>query len=358
MLCQIPAATSPATPPPPPNSKALNPHAQPYTPSPSTLPETKEALTPSLHAIFRQQPPLGLGLRPDYFSYNPVYVYQPKAVWSPYPPKLEQYNAYSQPLLGNSRPYHVARVGKSKKVVMGQVDGGLKESGFSGGGDKKIVKGVERFISPRCSPHGKVDGDKKWALKTSPEKSEAGPAVDYGAMLKGKTSLMIKNIPNHFDRHDLLKILDKHCRAEKSKAKLRSDPCRSEYDFVYLPMDFGFRANLGYAFVNFTSGAAALRFCTAFDKYEWEVAATGLKKKICEITCAAIQGKDGLVKNFENSKFSCHTRRYLPVTLSPPRDGWNHTRPTLIGRCIGIGAAPPINLRKIRLLMRKKALVN
>lgn len=50
-----------------------------------------------------------------------------------------------------------------------------------------------------------------------------------------------------------------------------------------------FGANLGYAFVNFTSSAAAVRFCLAYDKYEWEVSVPGQKKKICEITCATIQ---------------------------------------------------------------------
>ncbi|TXG52909.1 hypothetical protein EZV62_022078 [Acer yangbiense] len=376
-MFQIPANTPPPPPPPPPPPypKQLNPHAQPYTPYPST-----PALCPQPpQQIFKQQtpPPLLLpGLKPVYFSYNPVFVYQPKVLWPPiFPQKLEQYNAFSQPKQEKSKsPYP------------------LKElSGCSTSRDDHmniVNKGtVKRFISPTCRPPPrKVESHKKWALKISSEKTGAAHAADYDSILKGNTSLMIRNIPNHFDRRDLIRILDKHCRNENSKAKLISDPCRSEYDFVYLPMDFGYKtitsptshsffayddhfsyfvvsfvsfcSNLGYAFVNFTTCAAALRFCVAFDQYQWEVSAPGQKKKICEITCATIQGKEGLVKNFEKSKFSCHTRRYLPVTLSPPRDGWNDTAPSLIGKCVGVGAAPPVNLRKVRLLMRKKGMVN
>ncbi|KAK0575906.1 hypothetical protein LWI29_008987 [Acer saccharum] len=305
-MFQIPANTTPPPPPPPPYPKPLNPHAQPYTPYPST-----PAFCPQPpQQIFKQQtPPLLLpGLKPVYFSYNPVFVYQPKVLLPPiFPQKLEQYNAFSQPKQEKSKsPYPLKELSgcsTSRDDHMNIVNNGT----------------VKRFISPTYRPPPrKVESHKKWALKMSSEKTGAAPAADYEAMLQGNTSLMIKNIPNHID----------------------------------------FCSNLGYAFVNFTTCAAALRFCVAFDQYQWEVSAPGQKKKICEITCATIQGKEGLVKNFEKSKFSCHTRRYLPVTLSPPRDGWNDTAPSLIGKCVGVGAAPPVNLRKVRLLMRKKGMVN
>lgn len=134
-------------------------------------------------------------------------------------------------------------------------------------------------------------------------------------------------------RYDLLQILDNHCRAENMKAKLHSDPCRSEYDFLYLPMDFWYLslnlsllivliyfpkifnlvkhfllssknhlliwewlisylfscgANLGYAFVNFTTSVAAVRFAKAFDKKGWEARVPG-NKKTCQVSRAAIQ---------------------------------------------------------------------
>ncbi|GAY41722.1 hypothetical protein CUMW_061620 [Citrus unshiu] len=125
----------------------------------------------------------------------------------------------------------------------------------------------------------------------------------------GETTLMIKNIPNRFKRHDLLQILDNHCWAENMKAKLHSDPCRSEYDFLYLPMDF----------------------CACGD-----------------------QGMDALKIHFQEKCFNCHTDSYLPVILAPPRDGWMRTRPTIVGRCINVGAAAPVYRRKSPLMMRRK----
>ncbi|KDP32751.1 hypothetical protein JCGZ_12043 [Jatropha curcas] len=155
---------------------------------------------------------------------------------------------------------------------------------------------------------------------------------------EGKTSLMIRNIPNQFERHDLLRILDKHCLEENRKARLQSDPVRSEYDFLYLPMDFRNRANYGYAFVNFTNPVAASRFWKSFHKYEWPVY---VNKKICEISCAVIQGKDALKNHFRNSVFSCHTNGYLPVVFWPPRDGHVRSKIILVGRRAAAASPPP-----------------
>ncbi|KAF2296761.1 hypothetical protein GH714_001735 [Hevea brasiliensis] len=174
---------------------------------------------------------------------------------------------------------------------------------------------------------GDIDGDDVRTLSPSDNKIE----------LEGKTSLMIKNIPNQFQRHDLLRILDKHCLEENRKAKSRSDPFKSEYDFLYLPMDFRNHSNLGYAFVNFTNAVAASRFCKTFNKYEWEVS---FNKKTCEISCAVIQGREALRNHFKNSVFYCHTNGYLPVVLSPPRDGLVQSRPVVVGRR-AVGPSPP-----------------
>lgn len=47
-------------------------------------------------------------------------------------------------------------------------------------------------------------------------------------------------------------------------------------------------ANLGYAFVNFTSHVAAVRFHRYYHNRAWNVK---LNNKVCEITCAKIQVK-------------------------------------------------------------------
>ncbi|KAF8365015.1 hypothetical protein HHK36_032980 [Tetracentron sinense] len=151
--------------------------------------------------------------------------------------------------------------------------------------------------------------------------------------LLGQTTVMIKNIPNKF-REMLLDLLDKHCLGENEKAQLSSNPCLSAYDFVYLPMDFRNRCNLGYAFVNFTSTVAASRLCRSFHNYRWQVFDT---KKICEIRDAKIQfpplGKAALMGHFRSSYFKCDTDDFLPVEFSPARNGSTScTPPSIVGK--------------------------
>ncbi|CAN0900248.1 Protein MEI2-like 6 [Linum grandiflorum] len=133
---------------------------------------------------------------------------------------------------------------------------------------------------------------------------------------EGATSLMIRNIPNHLQRIQMLGYLDRHCANENSSAD--GGCVLSEYDFFYLPIDFSTGANLGYAFVNFTTAVAASRFQQAFDGYAWKVRNSG---KICQITAAAIQGKEALVANFSSSVFRCERAHYLPLEFDPPRGG-------------------------------------
>ncbi|EPS63198.1 hypothetical protein M569_11591 [Genlisea aurea] len=111
----------------------------------------------------------------------------------------------------------------------------------------------------------------------------------------------------------MLTFLDRYC----------SEYDGMEYDFFYLPMDFRQKDNLGYAFINFTTPAAAKRFKTLLQNFRWETADTGAirSKKVCEITWARIQGKERLVKRFQGSNFLCDEPDFLPVLLDPPRNG-------------------------------------
>lgn len=130
-------------------------------------------------------------------------------------------------------------------------------------------------------------------------------------------------------RKDLLQLLDSYCLMMNQQRDSRPDFCYTEYDFVYLPMDFmwvilsisvilssfdifylvviidnfnvviwfvlnfyrrswyeGKVSNLGYAFVNFTTSSAASQFCGVYHNYKWDV---NVNRKICEITEARIQ---------------------------------------------------------------------
>ncbi|XP_026396368.1 protein terminal ear1 homolog [Papaver somniferum] len=108
----------------------------------------------------------------------------------------------------------------------------------------------------------------------------------------------------------------------------------SEYDFLYLPIDFGSRSNLGYAFLNFTTSVAAMRFYKSFNNFSWKDSMFLNTPKICKIRPARIQGRDGNVSHFKNKYFQCDTDKFLPVLFSPPRNGsTSRTLPTPIGNC-------------------------
>ncbi|KAI3964536.1 hypothetical protein MKX01_042464 [Papaver californicum] len=140
----------------------------------------------------------------------------------------------------------------------------------------------------------------------------------------------------------LIRIVDQHCIDENKKAMRMSNhddnsspsdtTTLSEYDFLYLPVDFKRKSNLGYAFLNFTTCIAALRFYNAFENFCWK-SSTFQSPKICRICPARIQGKDGLVGRFKNSYFRCETDEFLPVLYSPPRNGSTPgSFPSLVGK--------------------------
>ncbi|XP_062193618.1 protein MEI2-like 6 [Phragmites australis] len=133
-----------------------------------------------------------------------------------------------------------------------------------------------------------------------------------------RTSLMIRNIPNSFTRMRLMNIIDQHCAEENAKVISAGGGIWSEYDFLYLPIDFGTKSNKGYAFVNVTTPAAARRLWEHLHGYRWKVRGCG---KTCEVDHAAIQGRDALVAHFSGSCFDCETAEFLPVWFQPPRDG-------------------------------------
>uniref|UniRef100_A0ACD5XAK7 Uncharacterized protein n=1 Tax=Avena sativa TaxID=4498 RepID=A0ACD5XAK7_AVESA len=149
-----------------------------------------------------------------------------------------------------------------------------------------------------------------------------------------RTTVMIRNIPNKYSQKLILNMLDNHCieynkKIESGEGEFEGQPF-SSYDFLYLPIDFSNKCNVGYGFVNLTSPEATVRLYKAFHKQPWEVYNS---RKICQVTYARLQGLEALkehFKNFKNSKFPCDSDEYLPVVFSPPRDGRQLTEPEVL----------------------------
>ncbi|KAI5597678.1 hypothetical protein BDE02_02G081000 [Populus trichocarpa] len=370
-----------------PNPKPLNPSASPYTRAeasvsspflppnsgmivlPSKLPQLSQEIYGShpqqlqsqLAWVTRSVPNMVPG-----FLANPYLSVQHQLTqaWV-YQEATAYYNVYRQPFIV---PYpHLYYSDSGNQGTCCTPGENLKESeavkfeervkcedcysGVLGNVEKRVFGGgARRFVAPprlraKRRDGGVFLGEKLWVPKTESKLYGESSGDDQGLSVKeedgvlscstdevflaGKTTLMIKNIPNQLGRHDLLRILDVHCLGENQKAMQRFDRVKSEFDFFYLPMDFVRRANLGYAFVNFTNAAGALRFRKAFNKYKWDV---GANRKTCEVSLATIQGKDALCNRYKNSVFPCHTNAYLPVVLLPARDGWRQTAPSIVGR--------------------------
>lgn len=83
-----------------------------------------------------------------------------------------------------------------------------------------------------------------------------------------RTTVMLRNVPNNYNRDMFLAMLDEHGFAGR-------------YDFVYLPCDFYRQANLGYAFVNLVDDAAVDALWQTFDGFSgWSLPTA----KVCQVS--------------------------------------------------------------------------
>ncbi|XP_038987996.1 protein terminal ear1-like [Phoenix dactylifera] len=230
----------------------------------------------------------------------------------------------------------------------GSSGSGRRNKGGGGGSSSHQSSSKQQQSSRKGwkSHHGKNGGgEARFLFK------EAGEAEEESASScrDSRTTVMIRNIPNKYSQKLLLNMLDNHCIHcnEKIGEEGEEDEPYSAYDFVYLPIDFNNKCNVGYGFVNLTSPEAAYRLYKAFHKQPWEVFNS---RKICQVTYARLQGLEALKEHFKNSKFACDNDEYMPVIFSPPRDGRQLTDPVPIG---GRGPGPVALTKRVVDRMRR-----
>ncbi|KAE8123780.1 hypothetical protein FH972_018709 [Carpinus fangiana] len=123
--------------------------------------------------------------------------------------------------------------------------------------------------------------------------------LDIDRILRGddsRTTLMIKNIPNKYTSKMLLAAIDEHCRGT--------------YDFIYLPIDFKNKCNVGYAFINMIDPRQIIPFYQAFNGKKWEKFNS---EKVASLAYARIQGKSALIAHFQNSSLMNEDKRCRPI---------------------------------------------
>ena len=99
-----------------------------------------------------------------------------------------------------------------------------------------------------------------------------------------RTTIMIKNIPNKFNRDLLLTIINQNFKGT--------------YDLFILPTDINKSKNFGYAFINFTSSYYIPYFYYMFNGKMWS---STNSKKICELIYSKVQGKANILRHFPST---------------------------------------------------------
>ncbi|XP_013715631.2 protein MEI2-like 4 isoform X2 [Brassica rapa] len=123
--------------------------------------------------------------------------------------------------------------------------------------------------------------------------------LDVDRILRGedsRTTLMIKNIPNKYTSKMLLAAIDEYCKGT--------------YDFLYLPIDFKNKCNVGYAFINLTEPENIVPFYKAFNGKKWEKFNS---EKVAYLAYGRIQGKSALIAHFQNSSLMNEDKRCRPI---------------------------------------------
>eukprot|EP00928_Gymnodinium_smaydae_P079119 TRINITY_DN63133_c0_g1_i1.p1 TRINITY_DN63133_c0_g1~~TRINITY_DN63133_c0_g1_i1.p1 ORF type:complete len:396 (-),score=83.67 TRINITY_DN63133_c0_g1_i1:437-1624(-) len=121
------------------------------------------------------------------------------------------------------------------------------------------------------------------------------------------TTVMLRNIPNKYTRQMLIDQLH--------RAGFRGD-----IDYLYLPVDFANRCNVGYCFINFRTSSARARFNSALNGVAAQSCLPGFNSyKICQVTKAKWQGREENIRRLRSGpelmeQLAAHPE-WLPLLL-------------------------------------------
>lgn len=153
----------------------------------------------------------------------------------------------------------------------------------------ELNPGAKEFIMP---------GKKK--SESEKKKSTESP------LPKGSTTAMLRNIPNKYTRDMLVE-------------QIHENGFKGQLDFLYLPVDFKNKCNVGYVFLNFRSAEACSRFVEEFHDVSAKKKLPGFNSyKVCVVSPARVQGCDANVRRLQSSPVMVQLAsktEWLPVLL-------------------------------------------
>jgi len=99
------------------------------------------------------------------------------------------------------------------------------------------------------------------------------------------TSVMLRNLPNSYNRKMLMDLLDQEGFA-------------GMYDFIYLPMDFKSHVSLAYVFINFVNADVVMRFWKSFHGFsDWALPS----HKVARVNWSECQGLAAHIERYRDS---------------------------------------------------------
>mmetsp|Transcript_28724 Transcript_28724/g.60993 ORF Transcript_28724/g.60993 Transcript_28724/m.60993 type:complete len:392 (-) Transcript_28724:141-1316(-) len=121
------------------------------------------------------------------------------------------------------------------------------------------------------------------------EQSGSAEVRSPPSLTAGCTTVMLRNIPNKYSRDMLVE-------------RIHTCGFKGDLDFLYLPIDFKNKCNVGYAFMSFRSEEACTRFANEWHLVETFEKLPGFRsKKIIEVTEARCQGREENVRRLSQS---------------------------------------------------------
>merc|ERR1712113_258789 len=141
---------------------------------------------------------------------------------------------------------------------------------------------------------------KKYGAGTAAEEGEAPVHSSSGG--KGPiTTMMLKNIPCRKTQEEVIALIDQN-------------GFQDQYDFFYLPRDVKFRANLGYAFINFVTPEDAANFSKELNGYRFSGSGS---TKACAVVPAHVQGLVNNLSAFKRTEVMRSSRKpYFTGTVT------------------------------------------
>lgn len=123
---------------------------------------------------------------------------------------------------------------------------------------------------------------------TADEQKDESSKWNRPEHLHTHTTAMLRNIPNKYTREMLVQQLN--------------NKFRGQFNFLYLPIDFKNKCNVGYAFINFRNVESYRRFIDTFDGISVCECLPGLNsRKVVEVTPARVHGLTENVSRLRDS---------------------------------------------------------